>query len=207
MSDRIVNLKDEAGNICYPVGLAPANTVTTSMINDSSVTSAKLASNAVVTSKIADNAVTAAKLSSNTVATANIQDSAVTSAKLASSSVTGSKVDFSTIPQVNYTTGEVAVGTWIDGKTLYRTTTTIGTLPGNSSISVQTAATNVDVVTNIEGSAWNNNNTWVTIPRATGFYVNIWFDPSTNMINVSTNDAAGANLSKATITMYYTKTV
>lgn len=92
MTDRIVNLKDEAGNLIYPVGLAPSGTVTTSMLNDSSVTTAKVADDAVTTAKIADDAVTAAKLASDAVSAANIADSAVTNAKIASGAIDASKI-------------------------------------------------------------------------------------------------------------------
>lgn len=62
MADRIVTLRDNSNNTVYPVGLAPAGSVTTSMYNDASVTTPKLADGSVTTAKLANNSVTSDKL-------------------------------------------------------------------------------------------------------------------------------------------------
>lgn len=61
------------------------NGISTLMIADDAVTSAKLADNAVVTAALAGTSVTADKLADNAVTTAKINDSAVTAQKLAGS--------------------------------------------------------------------------------------------------------------------------
>lgn len=62
--------------------------ITTSMLADSAVTTAKIAAGAVATVDIADSAVTTAKIADGAVVTADIADAAVTNAKLANSSIT-----------------------------------------------------------------------------------------------------------------------
>ena len=78
------------------------NTVSTSVLQDDSGTSAKIAAsnvtstelgaNAVITSKIADDAVTTAKINGNAVGSTELADGAVTNGKLGSEAVTNLKV-------------------------------------------------------------------------------------------------------------------
>ena len=99
------------------------NAVTTAKITDANVTSAKLASNAVTTAKItdanvttakiADSAITSAKIADGTIATGDIADAAVTSAKIADGSITSAKladggIATADIADLAVTTGKVA---------------------------------------------------------------------------------------------------
>ena len=92
MADRIVQLKDKAGDNIYPIAGNPAAPVAssttlgmvkvgTSMKIDAN-SNLNVNENGVTTGKIADGAVTSAKLADGTVTTAKIANGAVTSAKL-----------------------------------------------------------------------------------------------------------------------------
>lgn len=50
----------------------------------------------------------------------NIPDGSITGTKIAASTVTSNNIDWATIPQVNYSSTEQEIGTWIDGSKLYR---------------------------------------------------------------------------------------
>lgn len=97
--------------------------VTTAKITDANVTAAKLASDSVTTAKIldanvttakiADSAITSAKIADGTIATADIADSAVTTAKIADGSITSAKladggIATADIADLAVTTGKVA---------------------------------------------------------------------------------------------------
>ncbi|MDL5051554.1 hypothetical protein QQ054_36730 [Oscillatoria amoena NRMC-F 0135] len=58
--------------------------VTTALLADNSVTSAKIVDATIATADLADNSVTSAKIADGTIATADIADGAITAAKLAS---------------------------------------------------------------------------------------------------------------------------
>lgn len=66
--------------------------VTTSKINDVSVTETKLAANAVTTNKIVDGTIAAIDLATNSVTTEKITDASVTEIKLATNAITTAKM-------------------------------------------------------------------------------------------------------------------
>jgi hypothetical protein len=66
--------------------------VTTSKINDVSVTETKLAANAVTTNKIVDGTIAAIDLATNSVTTDKITDASVTETKLATNAITTAKM-------------------------------------------------------------------------------------------------------------------
>lgn len=72
--------------------LASKDTVATALIDDSAVTTDKIADGAVATQDLADSAVTSAKIADGTVATLDLADDAVTSAKIADNSVSSEKL-------------------------------------------------------------------------------------------------------------------
>lgn len=90
--------------------VATANTVGTALIDDGSVTSAKiaaagldsgaLASNAVTTAKIADDAVTAAKIADGAVVESALGNAAVTTSKIADDAITYGKLQNTTATNV-----------------------------------------------------------------------------------------------------------
>lgn len=83
------------------------NSVTTAKIAAGAVTSAKLAGSSVTTAKIAGGAVTGTKLADSSVTTAKISNSSVTSAKIADGSITSAKIADGTITSSDLATGLV----------------------------------------------------------------------------------------------------
>lgn len=97
------------------------------------------------------------------VQTAMIADGAVTSAKLGASSVTSAKIDWSTIGLSTFSTTEKAIGTWINGKPLYRKVFDTGTLPNNTTKYVAHGISNLKNIIHIYGAAKNTAN-GITFP-------------------------------------------
>lgn len=61
---------------------------------------------------------------------AGIDDAAILNRHLSAAAVKAANIDFTTLPFWNFTAGEVSTNaTWIDGKTIYKKTLTIGALP------------------------------------------------------------------------------
>ncbi len=81
------------------------NAVTTSKINTSAVTSAKILDNAVTSAKIADSAVTSTKILNDAVTAGKINADAVTSDKIANNTITNSDVNASAAIAASKVTG------------------------------------------------------------------------------------------------------
>jgi hypothetical protein len=79
-------------DITDPGALASKNSVAAGDIDDSAVTTAKIAGAAVTDSKIADAAVTQSKIAGAAVIESKIADAAITQSKIASGAVTESKI-------------------------------------------------------------------------------------------------------------------
>lgn len=104
MADIISTLENRDGDILYPIAGGAANgSITTAMIMDNAISTAKIANSAVTTAKIADGNVTTAKIADNAVTTGKIADLNITTAKLANSAVTSAK-----IADLNVTTAKLA---------------------------------------------------------------------------------------------------
>jgi len=101
---------DHSENTTTAHGLTLANVVlttgtgnvSTTMLDSSSVTTAKIADANVTTAKIADSAITSAKIADLTIATGDIADSAITSGKIATGAVGTTKID-----DLSVTTGKI----------------------------------------------------------------------------------------------------
>lgn len=64
-----------------------------------------------------------------------------------------------------YSTTEKAVGTWIDGKTIYEKTIDFGALPNNTAKSVNHNISSLNMIIKISGIAWNpSSKTALNIP-------------------------------------------
>ena len=108
------------------------------------------------------------------------------------------------------TSNEIAVGTWIDGKTIYRKTFYIATLPNNNYVNVAHNIANMDEITNIYGIMRTpSNHTTVAFNFAgqsalygTGNVLLIRADRTNIVIGTTTNWSSNV----AYITMEYTKT-
>ena len=101
----------------------------------------------------------------------------------------------------NYSTTEKAVGTWTDGKTIYKKTIDCGNLPNNTSKNVNHNISNIDRIITFEAMA-TGTNSFLPVPFiGANNYVAINF--SNVDIYLATNtDRSGYYLY---ITMYYTK--
>jgi len=110
----------DAATVRTTIGLgvvATGNTVNTALIEDESVTSAKLASGSVTTVKIADSGVTNAKLAANSVGSIQLVVSGVTAGKLAADAVvtvniadnaiTGTKIGVAAVSGVHIVDGSI----------------------------------------------------------------------------------------------------
>ena len=141
-------------------------TIQTSDIKDSAITSAKildgtlvaadLASNSVTTDKIADNAVTMAKLAGGTlptditVASANITDLTVATADIAADAVTGAKIADDSINSEHYVDGSIDTAHIADSQVtaakIADTTITDGKLASNAITTSKITDANVTTV-------------------------------------------------------------
>ena len=83
--------------------------IATEDLDDSAVTTAKIADLNVTTDKLAADAVTNAKLADNAVQTENIVDAAVTTAKLADNAVTNAKIESVDTAKLYVAAGDVLV--------------------------------------------------------------------------------------------------
>lgn len=79
------------------VEVTDTGTVSTTMLADNAVTTAKITNLNVTTAKIADSAVTSAKIADGTIATGDIADSAITTGKIANAAVTTAKIEESAV--------------------------------------------------------------------------------------------------------------
>ena len=106
-----------------------------------------------------------------------------------------------------YSLAEQKIGTWIDGKPLYRKVVDFGYLPNATTKLVSTGASNVDIVTNLRGIGISNYGS-LSIPLAdTSALTNqvaLWYDKTTNQIQIK----SGVDRSSfyGYVTIEYTKT-
>ena len=149
----------DAATVRSTIGLgtvATGNTINTALLEDSSVTSSKLASGSVSTVKIADSGVTNAKLAANSVdsvqlaasgvaagklaadavVTINIADSAITGAKIAAAAVSGVHIVDGSITQSKLASGSIATAYIADSgvtqvKVAANAVATVNILDGN----------------------------------------------------------------------------
>lgn len=103
-----------------------------------------------------------------------------------------------------YSTNELEIGKWTDGKPLYRKVISFGALPNNTTKSVTHNISNLKRVVKLEGFAGSSQNLGgITLPHATSTPIALFAD-NTN-VNVKTNNDATA-YTEAYIYIYYTKT-
>ena len=118
-----------------------------------------------------------------------------------SSTYSGGTLTLSTSFSNNYSTSETTVGTWVDGKTLYRKCVAI-TLPNNAQVSVATGLSGVNVV-RVDGYVSNGT---VTVPLV---YNNLLYSGGTYAYYDSDNVYIGCNFDGSAYSGYaileYTK--
>lgn len=66
----------------------------------------------------------------------------------------------------NYTTEEIRIGTWINGKPLYRKVINVGSKPTDTTINISNVVSNLDTLVRISGTAYNATfNQYYNIPN------------------------------------------
>lgn len=102
------------------------------------------------------------------------------------------KIDWTTIDSVNYSASEVKIGTWTDGKPLYRKV--IDTTVYKADNDHYAIATNVKLFTSIQGWVQRNDytNLWQPLPSRVGndFQFMVW----TTSLNYDNAGTAGVQI-------------
>lgn len=96
-------------------GMIIDGAIGTAKIDDTAVTAAKLSPNAVTTTKIADSNVTTAKIADLNVTTGKIADSAITSAKIADGTIVAGDIADGAITSAKILDGTIATADLADG--------------------------------------------------------------------------------------------
>ena len=131
----------------------------------------------------------------------------INSAQLAGANVvTDTNIDFTTIDFGDYSTSEVATNyKWVDGKTIYKKTVSVGPLPNSTTKNVSHGISGFDKIVKIEGWAYNGSVTEPLPMCTTVSDYNVEVNVGTNYIVLSTS-ANRSNFTQAYVTVYYTKT-
>jgi microcystin-dependent protein len=156
-----------------------SGTVSTTMLADSSVTSAKIANGAIATVDIADGAVTSAKIADGAIATLELADASVTYAKIqnvsaqyrihgrisAGAGVTEELTPDNLVTVINQGTTSVTVPHGGTGVTSFTSGAYLKGA-GTSAITTQTGIPGADINTNQVGSAFGGVPTGAVFPFA-----------------------------------------
>ena len=106
--------------------------------------------------------------------------------------------------KLNYSTTEKRIGTWIDGKPLYRKVVDFGTLPSNGSKGVAHNISNLKRIVKLEGFAGSSmNKGGITLPHATNNPIALYANDA-EVVAVTNSDATGYTMTY--VFVYYTKT-
>lgn len=120
-------------------------------------------------------------------------------------SITADKLDFTTYS----TSTEIACGTWIDGKTIYKKTVNTGALPNASIKTVAHGITGINRIIKMEGYAYrsSSNTLWVDLnwPSVATAASSIAIGADLTNISVFTG-ADRTTFTESYVTLYYTKT-
>lgn len=108
---------------------------------------------------------------------------------------------------MNYSTGEIKIGTWIDGKPLYRKTVSCGALPNNTSKTINTNINNISRVVRIYGYSFNGTSTFFPLPHSNPNPVSLSFykENNTNGITIQTT-IDRSSFTETYVSIEYTKT-
>ena len=150
-----------------------------------------------------------AKQSAGLVATV-VNSLESTSATDALSAKKGKELNEKITRDSTYSTEEQAVGTWIDGKTIYRKVINFGALPNATKKEVQHNISNISNFTKIEGVAIRNDETKFTqslplVYKNTEMFYNTALAVDNTIIEIQT--AGDRSMFNGYVTLEYTKTV
>lgn len=106
----------------------------------------------------------------------------------------------------NYSTSEQVIGTWIDGKPIYRKVVNFGTLPNATTKEVSSGLTNVDTIVSLRGIAQSSSGAFpmpIVLNSTFANQTTLYYNKSNNTIQI----IAGSNRSSYTgyIILEYTK--
>jgi hypothetical protein len=104
-----------------------------------------------------------------------------------------------------YSTDEIAIGTWIDGSTIYRKVILVDALPNNTTKAVDTGIDNIAIMLNLRGMA-NNGQYFSPIPYVATNDTNVFaitYRADTNKVRITT--ASDKSEYSAYVVMEYTK--
>jgi microcystin-dependent protein len=149
-----------------------------------------------------------AKQSAGVVATV-VNSLESTSATDALSAKQGKELNEKITRNSTYSTEEQAVGTWIDGKTIYRKVINFGTLPNATKKEVQHNISNISIFTKIEGIAIRNDETKFTqslplVYKNTEMFYNTALAVDNTTIEIQTD--GDRSMFNGYVTLEYTKT-
>jgi hypothetical protein len=104
-----------------------------------------------------------------------------------------------------YSTEEIRIGSWIDGKPLYRKTVIFGSLPNASSKYIKHNISNIDFIASIKGVTTQSNGAAQPLPYSSSTLeknVQLYADKTIIEITTGRDDSS----KNAYITLKYTKT-
>lgn len=116
--------------------------------------------------------------------------------------ITPSDIDWSTF---TYSTSEQRVGTWIDGKPVYKKTIDTGTMPNNTRKQVAHSISNLGFIISMSGSAYGDGS-YVPIPytdTTSANSIGLYASDTYVILFTSSNRSS---LTTSYVTLYYTKT-
>ena len=150
-----------------------------------------------------------AKQSAGVVATV-VNSLESTSATDALSAKQGKELNEKITRNSTYSTEEQAVGTWIDGKTIYRKIINFGALPNATKKEVQHNISNISNFTKIEGIAIRNDETKFTqslplVYKNAEMFYNTALAVDNTIVEIQT--AGDRSMFNGYVTLEYTKTV
>lgn len=105
----------------------------------------------------------------------------------------------------NYSTEEQIIGTWIDGKPLYRKVINVGTLPNSTSKAVAHGAANIDRIVYFKGSAYQSSGLTITLPFISTVGANM-ITMTVDKTNITTQAGINRTNFTAIVILEYTKT-
>ena len=102
-----------------------------------------------------------------------------------------------------YSTTETVVGEY-NGKPLYRKVVNFGALPNNTTKGILHGVSNLNIITNITGSAWDSSGLTIPLPAAGLTAPVIIYSDKTKIYITATNDRS--SMTNSNVTIEYTKT-
>jgi hypothetical protein len=174
--------------------------VTTNKLADGAVSNSKIADGAVTDVKIANGAVTNSKIANGAVNVAKIADGAVSTAKVANGAITPAKASFT-----KYLTTETVIGTWYNGKPIYRKVIQI-TNPQTSNTDYGVVSNVMRDLVNLHGYMKGNTGALIPIPQtdSSSTYSVLFVQPNGTLRGRFS--FAGAAATSVYVTVEYTKT-